>query len=356
MIELQHHRRTFLRAGSLSLLGLSLPRWLALQAAQPAAARRDVNCILLWTDGGLANMDSLDMKPDAPVEYRGEFRPIASNVAGMDVCEHMPHMARCMDKVCLVKSIAHTESGDHVAATHYMLTGFPQRPDPTGQPAGAIIHPAFGSVVSQQLGWREGLPPNVQIASRIFYSGGGYLGSQFDPLAIRTDPAAKDFRVEDVSIPVEIGVERTARRRRALERLDAWQRQVESQKSAIADRGEFYRQAFTVMTSPAAKRAFALHEESDAVRDRYGRTRDGQAALLARRLVEAGVRFVTIGSSGWDTHDNNFGRLKNSLLPTLDQAWSALLEDLHRRGLLDSTVVICAGEFGRTPKVNGAAG
>ena len=345
-------RRAYLRVGVVSLFGLSLPRYLALLAAEEARA---MNCILLWTDGGMSNVDTFDMKPDAPVEYRGEFRPIASNVPGIEVCEHLPRMARCMDKVCLVKSIAHAESGDHAAATHYMLTGYPQRPDPTGQPAGSTIYPMFGSVVAKELGWHNSMPPNVQLGGGLNYSGAGYLGSAFNPLMVRNDPNAANFRVDDVSIPDAIGEDRTARRRRMLDRLDSWQKQRE-RRGEPANRDEFYRQAFDLITSPAAKKAFQLEQEAGELRDRYGRTREGQATLLARRLVEAGVRFVTIGFSGWDTHDNNFGRLKKPLLPTLDQAWSALLEDLDQRGLLNSTLVICAGEFGRTPRVNGAAG
>ncbi|MCI0362066.1 MAG: DUF1501 domain-containing protein [Planctomycetaceae bacterium] len=346
-------RRAFLRVGSLSLLGLSLPAWLAARAAQGGA--KDVSCILLWTEGGMSNVDTLDMKPDAPAEYRGQFLPIASNVPGIDVCEHLPLMSRQMDKVCLVKSIAHTESGDHVAATHYMLTGYPQRPDTSGQPVGSTVYPAFGSLVARQKGWQNGLPPNISFG-RESYGGGGYMGSAYNPLIIQGDPAAKDFRVEDVSLAPGISPERAARRRTMIERLDAWQRDVEKSRGALLDRQQFYAQAFDLLTSPAAKKAFALSEEADAVSDRYGRTREGQAALLSRRLIEAGVRFVTIVSGGWDTHADNFNSLKNRLLPTLDKAWSALLEDLGQRGLLDSTVVICAGEFGRTPRVNGAAG
>lgn len=374
MFELTHStrncggvtRRAWLKVGGVSLFGLSLPKLLQAEASQPSGTRKDVSCILLWTDGGMSNIDTLDMKPDAPVEYRGEFSPISSNVPNTPVCELLPRMATVMDKVCLVKSIAHPESGDHTAATHYMLTGYPQRPDPTGQPVGSTIYPMFGSVVSKELGWKNNLPPNVQIAGRLAYSGAGYLGSKYDPLIIKNDPNSKEFRVEDVSIPNEVGFERTMRRRRMLDRLDAWQKQVEAAaksptsqpqaSGAVLDRSEFYQQAFNLITSPAAKQAFELQAEPDAVRDRYGRTREGQATLLARRLVEAGVRFVTIGFGGWDTHDKNFIRLRNPLLPTLDQAWSALLEDLSQRGLLNSTLVICAGEFGRTPTVNGAAG
>ncbi len=349
-------RRSLLTIGSMSLFGLSLPRLLESRARAESTVPKDVNCILLWTEGGMSNIDTLDMKPEAPVEYRGEFQPISTNVPGTIVCEHMPRMAQAMDKVCVLKTIVHAESGDHAAAQHYMLTGHPQRPDPTGQPVGATIHPAMSSVVAREKGWRNGLPPAVLFGGKTTYSGAGYMGSKYDPLSIRSDPNAKDFQIEDVSIPQQIGHDRTMRRRKMLDRLDAWQRDVETKGSAVLDRQEFYRQAFELVTAPAAKKAFALHEEPDAVRDRYGRTREGQAALLARRLVESGVRFVTVGHGGWDTHDKNFTRLKSPLLPTLDQAWSALLADLSERGMLDTTLVICAGEFGRTPGVNGASG
>jgi hypothetical protein len=347
-------RRAFLRVGSLSLFGLTLPQLLAARAAQ--AGGKEINCILLWTDGGMSNVDTFDMKPEAPVEYRGQFQPIASNRPGTYVCEHLPLMSRQMDKVSLVKSIAHTESGDHGAATHYMLTGYPQRPDPTGIPVGSTVYPAMGSLVARQKGWRNAMPPNVQLGARLAYGGAGYMGSTYNPLLITGNPAAPDFKVDDVTIAEAIGIARTARRRRMLERLDAWHKETEKAFGALLDRQQFYRQAFDLVTSPMAKRAFRLEEEPTRVRDRYGRTPEGQSTLLARRLVESGVRFVTVSTRGWDTHDNNFNRLKDALLPMLDRAWSALLEDLSQRGLLESTLVICAGEFGRTPRVNGASG
>lgn len=358
-------RRQILQAGGLGLFGLNLPSLLRAEAASKSDSK-PMNCILLFAAGGMSNIDTFDLKPDAPVEYRGEFTPISSNVPGTQVCEYLPRMAQAMDKVCMIKSIVHGESGDHTAAMHYMLTGYPQRPDPTGQPVGSTIYPAFGSVIAKELGWRNNLPPNVLIGNKMSYVGAGYLSSKYDPLPVKADPNAKEFSVEDVSIPNEIGFDRTMRRRRMLDRLDGWQRQVESaMKSpnanplaggAVLDRSEFYRQAFDLITSPAAKKAFDLQSEPDALRDRYGRTREGQATLLARRLVESGVRFVTVGFLGWDTHVKNFISLKQPLLPTLDQAYSALLEDLSQRGMLDSTLVICAGEFGRTPGVNGGGG
>jgi hypothetical protein len=349
-------RRAWLQVGGMSLFGLSLPRLLQAEAAQPPAVRKDTNMILLWTNGGLANMDTLDMKPDAPVEFRGEFRPIDTNLPGVTVCEHLPLMSRHMDKVCQVRSIVH-QGSQHAEATHWMLTGYPQVPDVNAAPVGSTIYPCFGSVIAKELGWKNGMPPYVQCSGgEMAYSGGGYLGSAYNSLMVRQNPNAKDFSVDDVSIPTQVGADRTQRRRKILDRLDAWQRQVDRSSEAVFSRGEFYRQAYDLMTSPVAKKAFNLSEEPDPLRDAYGRTREGQATLLARRLVEAGVRFVAVEFGGYDTHDKNFIRLKDPLLPTLDRAWSALLADLSDRGMLSNTVVLCAGEFGRTPKVNGAAG
>lgn len=349
-------RRSLLQVGSLGLFGMSLPKLLQAEQSQPALARKDTNFILLWTSGGLSNIDTLDMKPDAPVEYRGEFKPIASNLPGLSICEHLPLMSQQMDKVCQVRTIVHGGT-QHSEATHWMLTGYPQVPDVNGAPVGSTIYPCFGSVVSKELGWKNGLPPYVQCAPNpMGYSGGGYLGSAYNPLMVKRNPQDKNFSVDDVSIPSQVGAERTERRRRILDRLDDWQRKIDKSPGVVADRGEFYRQAYDLITSPVAKQAFDLNAEPDSLRDRYGRTREGQATLLARRLVESGVRFVAVDFGGYDTHDKNFIRLKDPLLPTLDRAWSALLTDLSERGMLSNTVVLCAGEFGRTPRVNGAAG
>lgn len=354
-------RRAWLQVGGLSLFGLSLPGVLRAEAAKrgPSRPGKEVNFILLWTAGGLSNIDTLDMKPLAPAEYRGEFQPISTNVPGVSVCEYLPLMSQQMDKLCQVRTIVH-QGSQHAEATHWMLTGYPQVPDVNAAPVGSTIYPCFGSVAAKELGWKNGMPPYVQCsAGELAYSGGGYLGSAYNALMVKRNPSDKDFSVDDVSIPAQVGVERTARRRRLLGQLDAWQRQAdaaERRSGAVSDRGAFYRQAFDLITSPAAKKAFNLAEEPEALRNRYGRTREGQSALLARRLVEAGVRFVTVSLDGYDTHDKNFVRLKDPLLPTLDRAWSALLTDLEERGMLENTVVLCAGEFGRTPKVNGAAG
>ena len=353
-------RREVLKVGGLSLFGLSLPKLLesaALAASKGSKSRaRDMNCILLWTDGGMSNIDTFDMKPQAPVEYRGEFKPIDTVMPGVQVCEHLPLMAQRVDKLCQVRTIMHG-GGQHAEACHFMLTGYPQVPDVAAQPVGSTIYPMFGSIVGRQKGWRNGLPPNVQLAATgIKYGGAGYMGSAYNPLAIKGDPSTADFEVHDVTIPAAVGAERTMRRRTMLDRLDHWQRDVDASTGGAFDRSVFYRQAYDLITSPAAKQAFRIDQEAKPVRERYGMHREGQSTLLARRLIEAGVRFATVEFNGYDTHDNNFIELKDPLLPRLDQAWSALLDDLAERGLLETTLVICAGEFGRTPKVNGLAG
>jgi uncharacterized protein (DUF1501 family) len=348
-------RRSILKIGTLSLFGLNLPQVLAARASQPAGTRRDVNCIVLWMGGGPSNLDTFDMKPDAPAEYRGEFRPIATNVAGLDICEHLPRLAQQMDKVCLIRSVTQEPAhSDHVAAVHYMMSGYPQRSDPSGQPINSTIYPSYGSVVGRERGWRNGLPPYVLLGNRGPYLGGGYMGSAYDPLSVPGDPGDPNFSVKDVSISDAIGLERTQRRRGMLRTLDQWQQQVEGTTGDMADRNRFYQQAYDLITSPAAKRAFQLSEEPIRVRERYGAA--GQKFLLARRLIEAGVRFVTVPFGSWDTHQDNFKRLRNELLPPLDVAYSALLQDLSQRGLLSDTLVIWMGDFGRTPRVNGAAG
>ena len=349
-------RRALLKVGGLSLFGLSLPQLLSAQSPSGRGAKAQ-NVILLWMGGGPSNIDTFDMKPDAPAEIRGEFQSIDTNLPGLRICEHLPRMARQMDKVCLLRSVAHSESGDHVAACHYLLTGYPQRPDPTGQPVGSVIYPSYGSVVGRELGWNQSLPPYVVLTGEAApYTGGGYLGSAFNPLTVKADPNAEKFAVEDVAIAASVGADRTSRRRSLLAQLDAWQQQADKSAGAIGERNHFYQQAYDLITSPAAKKAFNLAEEPDELRDRYGRHRYGQSALLARRLVEAGVRFVSVETNWWDTHQNNFRDLKESRLPNVDQWWSALLEDLAERGLLETTLVIWMGEFGRTPTVNGSAG
>ena len=344
-------RRRFLSVGSLPFFGMSLPK--VLQAAENSPKAK--SCILLWLDGGISTIDTFDMKPKAPAEIRGEFRPIPTNLPGVQICEHLPRTARVMDKICQLRTVVHAGS-QHAEACHQMLTGWPQIPDPNANPVGATIHPCLGSVVSEQQGWRGGLPPFVQFCGNIKYHHAGYLGSAYDPLRIDADPSRADFKVDNIGLPSGLSHERIERRRTMLEAIDDLQRVTDRKAGAIFDRNQFYAQAYDLITAPEAKEAFQIEQEPEKLREAYGKFKEGQATLLARRLVERGVRFVTVQFNGYDTHDKNFIELKRDLLPRLDVAYSALLTDLEQRGMLDETLVLCLGEFGRTPKVNGAAG
>ena len=349
-------RRDFLRVGAASLFGVpfGLPHLLR-AAAAPAARKKELSLIYLFLHGGLSTIDTFDMKPAAPVEFRGEFKPIKSNVAGVQVCEHLPLMARSMDKLALVRSFRHHNS-DHGFADHYMLTGyFPKAGfNPGLSPNNQ--KPAHGAVVSRKLGPRGSVPPYVALPRMHPSCGAAYLGAA-TPFVIDADPNAPDFAVPDVVPPPALAAERLAGRKRLLQAVDRFHATGEAAINASARTvGTFQRKAFELMTSPAAKKAFDIHAEPEKLRDRYGRNTLGQSCLMARRLVEAGVRAVTIDHSNWDTHESNFSTLKRQLLPWLDSGLSALLADLSDRGMLDSTLVVVTGEFGRTPRINKQAG
>jgi uncharacterized protein (DUF1501 family) len=348
-------RRDVLRLGTAGLFGLSLPQLLQLEAASPEAPR-DVSLIFLFLHGGLSTIDTFDMKPDAPAEFRGEFQPIATNVTGTRVCEHLPHLAQTMDKVALIRSFRHHNS-DHGPADHYMLTGyFPQAGfNPGLSPNNQ--RPAHGAVIARKLGPRGGVPPYVCLPKMHPSCGPAYLGSTVSPFVIDADPNAPDFSVPDIVPPPVLATERLEARRDLLRDLDRYQRTTEARANRHADAvGVYQREAFNLMTSPAARRAFDLQAEPARLREQYGRNSLGQACLMARRLVEAGVRCVTIDHSNWDTHDNNFATLRRDLLPMFDRGVAALFRDLADRGLLERTLVVVTGEFGRTPRINRNAG
>lgn len=348
-------RRDFLRVGALSAFGLSMPGILEAQAqnakAAPGkfrAAKRDVSIILLWMNGGPSHIDTFDPKPDAPQEIRGPFKAIPTNVAGAQVTEYMPKIAQQMDKLSVIRSVT-SPDGNHETATHYLLTGYPFNP--------AIEYPAYGSVLAREKGYQHDLPPYVMMNGLPFNHGhGGYMGAIYNPFLLNGDPNDPNFSVRDVAPPGGVDVIRLDRRRMLRDALDDWQRDKERAPKAAQTMDEFYQRAYSLVTSPEAKKAFHLKEEPDKVREEYGRTHFGQSCLLARRLVEAGVRCVTINMGGWDTHENNFNAMKNGLLPPLDSGYAALLKDLHQRGMLDTTLVVWMGEFGRTPVVNASAG
>jgi len=351
-------RRDCLRLGAAGLfgLGLDLATMLQTQAAAPPRRRRDISLIYLFLHGGLSTIDTLDMKPGAPAEFRGEFNPIRSNVPGIDVCEHLPKMAKVMDKVSLIRSFRHHNS-DHGPADHYMLTGyFPQAGfNPGLSPNNQ--KPAHGAIIARKLGPKGSVPPYVCLPKFHPSCGSSYLGAGSSPFVIDADPNAPDFAVPDVVPLPALAASRLDDRKRLLATMDRFRASAEARVNTHARTVSVFQQkAFDLMSSPAARKAFDIHAESEKLRDTYGRNTLGQSCLMARRLVEAGVRCVTIDHSNWDTHDANFTTLKAQLLPWLDAGVSALFADLADRGLLASTLVVITGEFGRTPRVNKNAG
>jgi hypothetical protein len=351
-------RRDLLRLGTASLFGtaLTLPGLLEAKAAARGKPTKDVSLIFVFLHGGLSTIDSFDLKPQAPAEFRGEFKPIPTNLPGVQVCEHLPRLAKGMDRLALIRSFRHHNS-DHGPADHYILTGyFPQAGfNPGLKPNNQ--KPAHGSVIARKLGPRGPVPPYVCLPKMHPSAGPAYLGATAAPFVIEADPNAPNFSVPDIVPPPTLEASRLDARKELLRRVDRFSRTAESRVNRDAQTVSVFQQkAFDLMTSREAKKAFDIHSEKPALRDEYGRNNLGQSCLMARRLVEAGVRCVTIDHSNWDTHDNNFATLKGSLLPALDGALSTLFRDLAERGLLGTTLVVVTGEFGRTPRINKNAG
>ncbi|VTS01664.1 DUF1501 domain-containing protein [Tuwongella immobilis] len=347
-------RRSFLRIGALASLGVTLPDYLRVRAetATPAGGtRRPKNCILLWMQGGPSHIDTLDPKPDAPVEVRGEFSTIATTLPGVRISEHLPGIARIAHDVNIIRG-HDPKNGSHGVADHLMLSGHKFN--------ASLAFPTFGSVVAKERGFVNGMLPFVQLGKSIDrrFNGGiaGFLGDTYNPFEIGGDPSSPAFKVQDLSLVSEAEAVRLQRRVAMLQDLDRYQKAVEVSVDSVQARDTFYEKAHGLVTSPIAKKAFDLSQESLKTRERYGRNSLGQSCLLARRLIESGVQFVTIADGGWDTHTNNFKSLKDRLLPRLDTGYSALIEDLKIRGMLDDTLVVWFGDFGRTPKVNPSAG
>jgi uncharacterized protein (DUF1501 family) len=352
-------RRDFLRVGAAGLFGASYGSAMALAAAQAAeqgTAPKDVSLIILFLKGGMSTIDTFDLKPDAPAEFRGEFRPIATRVPGLQISEHLPRIARQMDKISLIRSFGHGNS-DHGPADHYMLTGYKAGPGFTPTISPNNQRPSHGAIIARKLGPRGSVPPYVCLPQMHPSAGAAYLGPACAPFTIEADPAALNFSVPDVMPPLSLEAARLDRRRQLLSQVDRFRKSTEAQANASAHSMSLFQQkAFDLMVSPAAKVAFDIHAEPAAMRDEYGRHTLGQSCLMARRLVEAGVRCVTIEHTNWDTHDNGFFVLKNELLPALDAGLSTLFRDLADRGMLERTLVVASGEFGRTPRINKNAG
>ena len=359
-------RREFLRVGGLSLLSPGLLSIVAGRASAAERLPRIKSCLLLFQAGGVSQTDTFDMKPDCDETIRGEFRPVDSNVPGMLVSEHLPFMARQMDKVCVVRSVHHRMLC-HNPAIYDALSG-----REVGESLAVSVktaatrddYPHVGSLVARFGVPSVDIPPFVsypfQLRNGPTPSPGqhaGLLGRAYDPFVVLKDPNAVDFQVDELEYPADVATTRLADRRTLLQQFDVQQKWLD-ETVGVEALGEYYQQAYALLTAPRVKKAFELSSEDDSLRDRYGRNIVGQSTLLGRRLIEAGVPFVTVYSPAanidgpsWDTHLDNFPRLKNQLLPPADKALAALLHDLDERGLLQETLVIWAGEFGRTPQI-----
>lgn len=350
-------RRDCLQLGLGTLLGGGLTGVLRAAARAPAAdvpRRQADSCILIWMDGGPTHYETFDPKPDAPAEIRGEFEAIPTKLAGVCFSQYLPRLASLADRIAVIRSIRHNE-GNHGAGNHYMMTGAPPR-IPVGCGAFVSFHPSMGSVIASQRGAPAGLPAYFSMPGMTRSGGPNFLGAKFAPFIVSDDPNRPDFRVRDVALPRGLTDGQFADRKQLRQEVD---RMVRINDPAAGDPvvalDEFYQQGYELVTSPAAQAAFDISREPDAVRDRYGRNGFGQRALLARRLVEAGVPFITLNEGGWDHHRDIFNALRTRL-PAFEATIAALIEDLDQRGMLQRTMVLALGEFGRTPQVNSDRG
>ncbi|MDB6153772.1 MAG: hypothetical protein JWL90_2225 [Chthoniobacteraceae bacterium] len=353
-------RRDFIQLGLGGALGMGLCdlfrlRALAGETSAIRPAAKNVNCIMIWLDGGPSHYESFDPKPDAPAEIRGTFKSIPTSVPGVHFSEPVPELAKAFDKFTVIRSICHKDP-NHGGGNHYMMTGSPT-PVPVGCGAFVTFHPSFGSMVSYDRGVRGGLPAYMAMPSNTRSGGPNFLGGQNAPFIIDGAPNSKNFQVNDVVLPREISEEHARSRRdlrAALDRMERFNDKLVEDPSVVFD--QFYQQGFDLVSSAKAQAAFDINREDEKVRERYGRNDFGQRLLMARRLVEVGVSWVTINYGGWDDHRNLFETYKGDRLKQLDRGLSALLADLDERGLLANTLVVALGEFGRTPKINKDAG
>jgi hypothetical protein len=343
-------RRNFLELGA-SVLGLGLAGVLrgaaATTAGKPAKA-----LIVFWTNGGLSQQDTYDLKPDAPAEFRGPYRPIATAVPGIRLTERFPRQARVMDRLSIIRSVHH-QNAIHAPSAHWMQTGYF---GPT-LARNAPQKPSFGSVIARARGANQpNMPPYVAVpkAEAFGYQGAVYLGAAYNPFEVGVDPNARDYRVPNLSLPRDLSLGSVQNRARLLREFDTLRRDID-RSGTLDGLNSFKAQALEMVTGDRVRDAFDLGREDPRLRDRYGRHLYGQAALLARRLVEAGSTCVTINTGYWDHHDDVAKGLEEQL-PPFDAAIAALVEDLDDRGMLDDVVLYSAGEFGRTPLINGHAG
>lgn len=347
-------RRDFIQLG-VGALGFSQILRLRAETASAQGKRpEEIRCIMLWLDGGPSHYETFDPKPDAPREIRGDLNPIKTSAPGVYFCETVPHLAAIANKLTVVRSICHKDP-NHGGGNHYMMTGAPT-PVPVACGAFVTFHPSFGSVVSYHRGIRKGLPAYMSMPEMSRSGGPNFLGAEHAPFVVGGHPNSSSFRVRDVVLPRGISEERAKSRWDLRQTLDRMVRiQTKQAEDPALGFDSYYQQGVDLVTSPEAQAAFDISKEPEDTREKYGRTDLGQRLLLARRLVEVGVSFVTVYSGGWDHHVNIFTGIKNAL-GSVDKGLAALINDLDERGLLDSTLVICLGEFGRTPKVNKDAG
>jgi hypothetical protein len=351
-------RRDALTLGATGLLGgLSLPALLNLQANAASGKQAKVkSCIFIMLEGGPSHIDMWDLKPAAPAEIRGPFNPISTSVPGTQISEILPHCSKIVDKFAILRSHSHRDNA-HQTGRHWVLTGYPPN-FPDGQAKGIPFnehYPSLGSIISRELGHRGAVPPYIEVPEPMGPGGPGFYGPQYAPFTVETDPVDPAFQVRDLNTAPGIDAERFKRRNVLLERADALGAGGKSSGKATTLK-TYYEKALQLVTSPEAKKAFRIQDEDDKVRQRYGLTSIGQCSLLGRRLIEAGARFIGISHGSWDTHVDNFTGHQKALVPPTDQAFSALVEDLEQRGILDETLVVMMGEMGRTPRINKDAG
>lgn len=347
-------RRDCLRLGLSTLIGGGLIDALRLRGEAALPAARPTSCILIWMDGGPSHYETFDPKPGAPAEIRGKFDPIATRIPGVQFSAPMKRLAALADKFAVVRSIRH-DQGNHGAGNHYMMTGAPPR-IPVGCGAFVSFHPSMGAVTAHERGSTGGLPAYFSIPSMSRSGGPNFLGATCAPFVVPDDPNSPSFRVRDVAPPRGLEDARVDRRRSLRDRLDHFRRFADKAAGdpALA-LDEYYGQGYDLMASQPAQRAFDITKEDPRVRDRYGRNSFGQRCLLARRLVEAGVPFVTLNEGGWDHHVSLFDSF-DKRMPKFESSLAALIDDLDQRGMLETTLVVALGEFGRTPKINKDAG
>ncbi len=337
-------RRDLLTFGVAGAFGLGLSGMLPTEAAKEALPKGK-NAILIFLTGGQSHLDSWDLKPEAG-EFRGEFQSIPTNLPELRVCEHMPHLAKQADQYAIVRNVSHTQ-GAHSPGQRYLQTGNRKIP--------SLEYPDYGAVISKEHHSPRGVPQYVLAPSggsnSASYSS-GYLGVAHGPFTALGDPNANDYSVRALATPAGLTLAQIEARRQLLQRVDTRFRNLEIANQNVEGMDKSYEKAFDILQSKTVRKAFDIGSEKSQIRDQYGRHSFGQTCLLARRLIEAGTRCVSIYNGGWDTHEDNFRDLKNTLLPPWDQGLAALIADLNQRGLLENTVVWCTGEFGRTPKIN----